>query len=180
MSRMGSRSTIVGVLMSPMNKRIKVMKPSGPFYLVETICAECRVKILRTPARAKRNCYCNGKCQMAYEYRVGIRDPHKITEGSHEFLRERTRMREETGNFTRQIGKRGYYVIITTKGRMYEHKYVWEKYHGKIPDGKVIHHRNGDRLDNRIENLELIKISAHHALHYKELIIGDDGRFMGK
>lgn len=32
---------------------------------------------------------------------------------------------------------------------------AWIYVHGKIPRGKLIDHRNGDRLDNRLENLRL-------------------------
>ena len=33
------------------------------------------------------------------------------------------------------------------------HRYVWEQNFGKIPEGGVIHHINGNKFDNRIENL---------------------------
>jgi hypothetical protein len=36
-----------------------------------------------------------------------------------------------------------------------EHRYVWEQAHGPLPDGATLHHKNGNRLDNRLENLEL-------------------------
>lgn len=38
---------------------------------------------------------------------------------------------------------------------MLEHRFVWECAHGPLPDGATIHHKNGNRLDNRLENLEL-------------------------
>lgn len=36
------------------------------------------------------------------------------------------------------------------------HRIVWEEAHGPIPDGHVVVFRNGNRLDIRLENLELI------------------------
>jgi hypothetical protein len=49
------------------------------------------------------------------------------------------------------------------------HRYVWEKEKGKIPKGYDIHHINGKKYDNRIENLECLpkaehtkKYSPHH------------------
>ena len=53
------------------------------------------------------------------------------------------------------------------KNRVYgfEHRFVWMLNHGKIPEGYVIHHKNGDKLDNRIENLECVKDSEHRQLH---------------
>lgn len=43
--------------------------------------------------------------------------------------------------------------------RVMIHRYVWEKAHGEIPPGLVVVHKNGDFLDNGIENLMLMKRS---------------------
>jgi hypothetical protein len=40
-------------------------------------------------------------------------------------------------------------------GMIAEHRAVWIDYYGVIPEGVVVHHKNGDKSDNRIENLEL-------------------------
>lgn len=54
----------------------------------------------------------------------------------------------------------GYYEK-TTGERELMHRYVWEKENGKIPKGFDIHHRNRDKSDNRLENLELIEHTEH-------------------
>lgn len=36
------------------------------------------------------------------------------------------------------------------------HRYVWEKSKGPIPEGFVVWHRDRDKLNNAIENLELV------------------------
>lgn len=52
---------------------------------------------------------------------------------------------------------------------VYEHHLVWWKATGEVPDYQVgnIHHKNGDKRDNRVENLERISRSRHSVLHAK-------------
>ncbi|MGZ6360320.1 MAG: HNH endonuclease signature motif containing protein [Ktedonobacterales bacterium] len=57
----------------------------------------------------------------------------------------------------------GYYTT-----RLLLHRYVWEQAHGPIPSGYHIHHKNGDKHDNRLENLELLTHGEHSARHYEE------------
>ena len=36
------------------------------------------------------------------------------------------------------------------------HRFIWECFNGVIPEGKVIDHKNDDKEDNRLSNLELM------------------------
>lgn len=49
-----------------------------------------------------------------------------------------------------------------------KHRKIWIEKHGEIPKNKVIHHINGNKKDNRIENLECISRSEH-TLTYRNL-----------
>jgi sugar lactone lactonase YvrE len=60
--------------------------------------------------------------------------------------------------FTRDE-KTGYYLNSTIRKRL--HRYVWEFYNGKIPEGYQIHHKDKDKSNNDISNLELMPFSAH-------------------
>lgn len=53
-----------------------------------------------------------------------------------------------------------------SKGYVLEHILVFEKAAGiKIPDGCCVHHINGIKDDNRIENLCMMTHAAHTAFH---------------
>ena len=67
------------------------------------------------------------------------------------------------------LDSRGYWISRDRVGkRSRVHRACWEAYRGLIPEGWVVHHVNGDRLDNRIENLLAMSNSKHSALHRTE------------
>jgi hypothetical protein len=49
-----------------------------------------------------------------------------------------------------------------------KHRAIWMRVHGEIPKGYIIHHINGNKQDNRIENLECISHREHQLKHKKE------------
>ncbi len=53
-----------------------------------------------------------------------------------------------------------------TKARLYYHRVKMEKKLGrKLRRSEVVHHKNGDRRDNRIRNLEVMSLANHSRIH---------------
>jgi hypothetical protein len=66
----------------------------------------------------------------------------------------------------------GYVLVLlpmhprsSSNGYVYEHIIIWENHYGKIPEGYQIHHKNGIKNDNRIENLQLVSYLEHKQFH---------------
>lgn len=47
--------------------------------------------------------------------------------------------------------------------------YLWEKTNGKVPKGMIIHHKDRDKLNDKIENFELKSRAEHMNIHRHEL-----------
>ena len=68
------------------------------------------------------------------------------------------------GSFSK--AKSRYVFVKTESGFVQLHRLVMEMYLGRYLDcDEVVHHCNGEKTDNRIENLELMTNSEHTTLH---------------
>jgi hypothetical protein len=74
---------------------------------------------------------------------------------------------EHFGRRFYQDKKTGYWISCDHP-RIRAHRWVWISIHGKIPIGYHIHHKDENKSNNNIENLELISASRHCSIHYSE------------
>jgi len=103
-----------------------------------------------------RQCYKSGSCKKFWKCQcecgnITITDSSALTSGGC----------KSCGCLRNKGGKKnsyGYNSVYSSKLKKYvlEHRYVYEQhYEVTLTPNQNIHHINGDRLDNRIENLEL-------------------------
>ncbi len=118
---------------------------------VVTVCAECGKKISMPPsqyARSKEH-FCSRACHMRKMNRE--LNPTRMTEAVREKL---SKAREGTGAGRTYKKKHGRHL----------HRTVAEEMLGReLLPGEVVHHINGDKRDNRVENLIVFSSQAEHA-----------------
>lgn len=88
--------------------------------------------------------WCRGLCRLHYDRQMHAGDPGPLR-----------RKKRPAGDGS--VGPKGYVRITTPDGRrMDEHRFVMEQVLGRpLLSTETPHHKNGDRADNRIKNLEL-------------------------
>jgi hypothetical protein len=86
------------------------------------------------------------------------------------------RMLSEDGYVKVRVGAE--HPLADPNGYAYEHLLVWCASGRPRPaDGKMLHHLNEDKTDNRICNLELMTRAEHNALHIAERGRRANGQF---
>ena len=81
---------------------------------------------------------------------------------------------------TIKIYNHGYYQIISRKeGNRSKllHRLIFEDFYGfKIPDGYVVHHKDGNKFNNCILNLQLLSKKEHVSLHHKDKNVSEESK----
>jgi len=141
-----------------------------------------------------------GKSRKAIWYQLnklgltrGLSDALKVSVkvGQHLKGKKRTFTTEHRTNMSKAARNRpakgyrlkaGYYVVTAgpNMGRPLHRVMVEEHYGIKLKHDQVIHHKNGIKTDNRINNLEIMTNAEHIALHAseREIVRGERGQIL--
>jgi hypothetical protein len=71
----------------------------------------------------------------------------------------------------------GYYCSQFLDGGVYLHRAVWEHHNGPIPPRHQIHHKDENKVNNDISNLECVDISKHRRDHMIAAGVEDPEKF---
>ncbi|HNX03586.1 MAG TPA: HNH endonuclease [Candidatus Cloacimonas sp.] len=133
-------------------------------------CIICKKKFHLKASQIKR---CRGKyCSMECKFKgysknyLGNKNPffgRKHTEKTKQIISSKV----NKGRLTISTGYLRRTKIKGVGGELL-HREIMEKHLGrKLDKGEVVHHINGNRLDNRIENLKTMTLPEHISLHKK-------------
>lgn len=123
------------------------------------ICITCGCEHYRKTSMECK--YCPRKrAQNAYILKKNKNKEKKQQVKNIELKKPRPKNKSGEGNIDAQgyktISKRGHPNQMDDKGRIREHIFVMSEFLGRpLMKGESVHHKNGVRDDNRIENLEL-------------------------
>ncbi|WJJ56810.1 HNH homing endonuclease [Staphylococcus phage vB_SAP01] len=96
---------------------------------------------------------------------------NKYYVSSNGIVKSNIRGKEHTlTNFT---NKKGYLMVRVAKRNIRVHRLIYEYFIGNIPKGYHIHHIDGNKQNNCIDNLECVSPSEHTTHHNKT----DDFRY---
>lgn len=143
---------------------------------IEETCRQCGKQFITWECRKKKGWgkFCSNKCGAQYN---AVNTPLNIRKEKASHL-HKNGSNHPSWRGGRKVDKNGYiyvwvgydYPNATADGYLFEHRYVLEKQLKRhLKPNEVIHHKDGNKQNNRIDNLELCDSHAEHiAQHMSE------------
>ena len=137
--------------------------------LVEKKCERCGESFKRiiTPSARKNQRHRGLYCSRACSNRANAKKLSKARMGKGNPGYGKRPWNYKGGTLTKSGSRNVFYKEITVDGKRYkEHRYIMEKKLGrKLKDNEVVHHIDGNGLNNDLSNLELMGKSEHSKTH---------------
>ncbi|MFA5307029.1 MAG: HNH endonuclease signature motif containing protein [Candidatus Babeliales bacterium] len=133
--------------------------------LVTCICAKCgkTFQLAKFLTKDSFNHYCSLECN--YKKLEGKHHSPETIEKIRAIKRPKGKQHHNWGGGC-FVTSAGYVKVWTEDGYRFEHHLVMEQQiKRRLTDDEVVHHINGNKSDNRIENLQLTTKSEHSHLH---------------
>lgn len=146
-------------------------------------CLHCHTEINKDSFKCswtyKRAKFCNNNCYQLYHQAKNIENKCEFcgkiyiirgSIGSKRFCSKECRYKKSRKIGNKYIDKSGYVKIKTENGYVSEHRLVMSNYlNRELEPNEHIHHKDGNKTNNNLENLELFKSNSEHIVHHAKL-----------
>jgi hypothetical protein len=137
---------------------------------LDSWCRECKSKIRKTYYRQRHEYKNVNKCQRCNKVFVSTKKDsvfcsHSCALENYHLGRESYGIRNNSNGYVLELSKN--HPNRDSQGYVYKHRLVVEKNIGRIlNDGEVVHHIDGNKKNNNIENLLLFNSHSDHIKHH--------------
>lgn len=152
--------------------------------MTETVCAWCGRKIQIYPSQLKPRNFCSRKCLADYSSKSRNPERYRDLKNYTGISAHMTKLNQELNPTRMSFGTRAKLSMArrgTGEGKTYTksfgrhtHRMVAERILGrKLLPGEVVHHIDGNKRNNRPENLMIFKSQAEHVKWHNNREGGD-------
>lgn len=133
-------------------------------------CEHCGAPLVRNPKHSERQWrelrFCGKPCAGAASRKdrpcaCGCGEQARV---GRKFIKGHRPIRPTLDGYRRVWVGKGH-PLASADGNCFEHRLMLFNAGIAIPEGFHVHHRNGDKLDNRLANLAVIRATEHGRLH---------------